>query len=263
MVCMPMRYENRKKPLTNYGPEAERFVSDIIDLGYFGLRFPVRAVIIPFEGSEITKVDDTEEYKITSIPVFHSVPSVAYCFEEKDKWNLDDDKLDKMGIKRGPWLKKLKKDGELEWKDKKTGIPVTGYIDFDVNIEDHITIVDIKTSRFETPEKFSKSVYNEDLRYDLQIGSYLLGYHKKYYQFPDFIFIVIVKGVVPDAFVVHVPGNLAQAAKDEFEHLLTAFRYCMDNNLWRMGVDFWLFDTMPYHSLERPRWVKSKAINDK
>ena len=88
-MIQTMNLEKRSEPLTIYGPEAERFVSDIVDLGYFGLRFPVKAVDVPFEGSEITVVDETEEYQILSIPVYHSVPSVAFCLQEKDKWILD------------------------------------------------------------------------------------------------------------------------------------------------------------------------------
>jgi ribonuclease Z len=127
-LIQTMNLENRKEPLTIYGPEAERFVSDIIDLGYFGLRFPVHAVNVPFEGSEITKISEADEYKITSIPVHHSVPAVAFCFQEKEKWNLEDDKLDKLKIKRGPWLKKLKKEGEIEWKNKKVRLEDVGYV---------------------------------------------------------------------------------------------------------------------------------------
>jgi ribonuclease Z len=123
-----MNLENRRNPLTIYGPEAERFVSDIVDLGYFGLRFPVKAVNVPFEGSEISLVDETEDYQVLSIPVFHSVPTVAFCFKEKDKWNIDEDKLKKLGIKRGPWLKKLKRTGKLEWKDKRVKIEDVGYV---------------------------------------------------------------------------------------------------------------------------------------
>jgi len=127
-LIQTMNLEKRNNPLTIYGPEAERFVSDIIDLGYFGLRFPVKAVNVPFEGSEIATVEETEDYKITSIPVFHSVPSVAFCFQEKDKWNINEDKLKKFGLKRGPWLKKLKRTGKVEWKGKKVRIEDVGYV---------------------------------------------------------------------------------------------------------------------------------------
>jgi len=127
-LIQTMNLENRKKQLTIYGPEAERFVSDIVDLGYFGLRFPVKAVNVPFEGSEISLVDKTDDYQVLSIPVFHSVPSVAFCLKEKDKWNIDEDKLKKLGIKRGPWLKKLKKTGKLDYKGKKVKIQDVGYV---------------------------------------------------------------------------------------------------------------------------------------
>lgn len=127
-LIQTMNLEKRTTPLKIFGPEAERFVSDIIDLGYFGLRFPVEAYNVPFEGSEITVIDETEDYLITSIPVYHSVPTVAFCFQEKDKWNIDEDKLKKLGIKRGPWLKKLKKTGKLVYKGKKVKIQDVGHV---------------------------------------------------------------------------------------------------------------------------------------
>jgi ribonuclease Z len=127
-MIQTMNLEKRKDSLTIFAPEAERFVSNILDLGYFGLRFPIKAVNVPFEGSEITKIDEGEDYEVTSIPVLHSVPTVAFCFKEKDKWNLHEDKLEEMGIKRGPWLKKLKKDGKIDYKDNEIKIEDVGYL---------------------------------------------------------------------------------------------------------------------------------------
>jgi len=127
-MIQTMNLESRRKQLTIYGPEAERCVSDIVELGYFGVRFPVKDVNVPFEGSEISLVDETDDYQILSIPVFHSVPTVAFCFKEKNKWNIDEDKIQKLGIKRGPWLKKLKKTGKLEYKGKKVKIEDVGYV---------------------------------------------------------------------------------------------------------------------------------------
>ncbi len=121
-LIQTMNMEKRKKELTIFGPEAERFVADIIDLGYFGLRFPVNAINVPFEGSEITKIFDAEEFEVLSIPTLHTVPSAAYCFKEKDRWNIDLNKLKELGLKRGYWLNKLKKHGEAEYKSKKIKI---------------------------------------------------------------------------------------------------------------------------------------------
>ncbi|MEM7821598.1 MAG: ribonuclease Z [Candidatus Aenigmatarchaeota archaeon] len=121
-LIQTMNLEKRKKELKIFGPEAERFVSDIIDLGYFGLRFPVKAVNVPFEGEEITVVDETKDYQILSTPVLHTVPAVAFCFKEKDRWNIDTKKLKQLGLKRGFWLKKLKRYGKAEFKGREVKI---------------------------------------------------------------------------------------------------------------------------------------------
>jgi ribonuclease Z len=117
-LIQTMNLEKRTKELKIVGPEAEKFVSDIVDLGYFGLRFPIEAVNVPFEGEEITLVDEGEEYQVFSIPVLHTVPTVAFCFKEKDRWNIDPKKLKELGLKGGFWLKKLKKFGKAEYKGK-------------------------------------------------------------------------------------------------------------------------------------------------
>jgi ribonuclease Z len=121
-LIQTMNLEKRTKELIIFGPEAEKFVSDIIDLGYFGLRFPVTAVNVPFEGEEVTLVDEADNYQVFSIPVYHTVPTVAFCFKEKDRWNVDIKKLKQLGLKRGVWLKKLKKFGKAEFKGKEVKI---------------------------------------------------------------------------------------------------------------------------------------------
>lgn len=127
-MIQTMNLEKRKKSLIIYGPEAEKFVSNILDLGYFGVRFPIEARNVEFEGNAITKIDETEDYEIYSTPAYHTVPAVAYCFKEKDKWNIDENKLKEFGINKGPWLKKLKKEGKIEWKGKTVFIKDVGYI---------------------------------------------------------------------------------------------------------------------------------------
>jgi len=111
-----MNLEKRTKELHIFAPEAERFVSHILDLGYFGNRFPIVATDVPFEGENITEIDSGEEYKIYSIPMLHTVPAVAFCFQENDRSNIDLNLLKKLEIKRGPWLKELKMKGFAEVK---------------------------------------------------------------------------------------------------------------------------------------------------
>ncbi len=121
-LIQTMNLEKRKKELKIFGPEAEKFVSDIVDLGYFGLRFPVKAINVHFHGDEIIKIDETKDFEILSIPVLHTVPAVAYCFKEKDKWRIDENKLKKLGLARGRWLKILKSKGVANYKGKEVRI---------------------------------------------------------------------------------------------------------------------------------------------
>ena len=114
-LIQTMSLEKRKTELKIFGPEAEKFVSNILDLGYFGLRFPVEAINVPFEGSKIEIVDEGKEYQILSVPVLHTIPSVAYCFQERGRWNIDMKKIKEIGLKSGAWLKKLKKSGKAEY----------------------------------------------------------------------------------------------------------------------------------------------------
>jgi ribonuclease Z len=118
-LMQTMNMENRKDALYIHGPEAERFVSDILDLGYWGPRFKVIPKDVPFEGSEVTTVMKGKEYEIQSIPVKHSVPAVAYCFKEKDAVNVDIKKAEKQyGLKQSPLVGKLKKEGKVTFKGK-------------------------------------------------------------------------------------------------------------------------------------------------
>jgi len=121
-LIQTMNLEKRKDELTIFGPEAEKFVSDIIDLGYFGLRFPVRAINVPFEGDEVTVVDETPDFEVLSVPALHTVPSVAYCLKERDRWTIDVGKLKKLGLRRGHWLEELKQKGSMTRDEKKVSI---------------------------------------------------------------------------------------------------------------------------------------------
>lgn len=118
-LIQTMNLERRQKPLYIFAPEAEKFVSDIINLGYFGLKFEVEAVNLPFEGDEVNKIFETEDYEMLSIPVMHTVPTVAFALKEKDKWNIDLKKIRKLKLKPGAWMKKLKEKGEAEYNGKK------------------------------------------------------------------------------------------------------------------------------------------------
>ena len=118
-LMQTMGMEGRTESLYLHAPEAERFVSDILDLGYWGPRFRVIPKEVPYDGSDITTVHKGKEYEIISIPVKHSVPAVSYAFKEKDAINVDIKKAEKLyGLKQSPVIGKLKKEGKAEYKGK-------------------------------------------------------------------------------------------------------------------------------------------------
>jgi len=118
-LIQTMNLEKRKKPLHIYGPEAERFVSNILELGYWAPRFSVIPVDCLFEGDEITSLYRTNEFEVLSTPANHSVPSVIYCFRERDKVNVDIQKAQLYGLKQGRLVGQLKNKGQIMIKGKK------------------------------------------------------------------------------------------------------------------------------------------------
>jgi ribonuclease Z len=120
-LIQTMNMEKRKAPLYVYAPEAERFVSDILDMDYWGPRFRIIPVDVPSEGRDITKLWETAEIEVSSTPVKHTVPAVAYSVKEKDRVNVDLEKGKKFGLKQGPLVGKLKAEGKVTVK----GVEVT------------------------------------------------------------------------------------------------------------------------------------------
>jgi len=117
-LMQTMNLEGRKKPLYIYGPEAERFVSDILDLDYWGPRFKIIAKNVPFEGQKITEIAKEKNFVVCSTPVKHSVPAVAYAIKENDTWNVDLKKAGKYGLKQSPAIGKLKREGKIKVNGK-------------------------------------------------------------------------------------------------------------------------------------------------
>ena len=118
-----MNLEKRTKPLIIYGPEADRFVDTLLDLGYASKKYDVVARPVPFEGTEITKLMETDEFYICSIPAKHGIPAVAYAFVEKDRVKIDKNKAEKLGLpEKGPIFKKIKQQGRAEFHGKTINI---------------------------------------------------------------------------------------------------------------------------------------------
>jgi ribonuclease Z len=57
-----------------------------------------------FEGCVVEEPD----YRIDARLMDHGTPSVAYCVWEQTRWNVDTAELSRLGLRPGPWLKRLK-----------------------------------------------------------------------------------------------------------------------------------------------------------
>jgi ribonuclease Z len=128
-LMQTMNLEKRRRSLYIYGPDAERFVNDILDLDYWGPRFKVIAKNVPFDRNEINTIFRTKRFEIQSIPMEHTVPAVAYCFREYDRWGVDIKKAEKLyGLKQSPLVGRLKKNGVLSFKGKTIKIEDVGIL---------------------------------------------------------------------------------------------------------------------------------------
>ena len=115
-----MNLEGRKKILNIYGPEAQRFVDILEELGYGSKKYEIVAHDAWSEGTAPQVLLDMEEFQILSIPVKHSIPAVAYAFVEKDRVKIAKEKAKETGLpEKGPIFREIKEKGFVVFKGKK------------------------------------------------------------------------------------------------------------------------------------------------
>jgi ribonuclease Z len=119
-LMQTMNLERRRKNLYIYGPEAENFVGKLLGLDYWGPRFSLIPKNVPYQGDEVTTLYKTGDFQIESIPVCHTVPSVAYAFKETDRWRVDINKAKALyGLRQSPLVGKLKEKGEIMFRGQR------------------------------------------------------------------------------------------------------------------------------------------------
>jgi len=100
-----------QKTLQIYGPKGtKRFIDEI-----FKIFIPAKRIKIKvFEAKN--KVLETEDFKITSMPLQHDAPCLGYSFEEKDKLRIKKQKLKNLLKKLKPKAKDIAKISQLTKK---------------------------------------------------------------------------------------------------------------------------------------------------
>jgi len=142
------------KTLQVYGPRGtKRHMEQMLSMFIFQEKIKVEV----HEISEGVFFED-KEIQLEAYNMEHGPPCLAYNFIEKEKYNLNMEKLKKIGIAPGPILKKFKEDGTLKIKGKT------------INIEDYSKIV---------PEKkvtvMLDSVFNDNCVSAAKNADFLIG----------------------------------------------------------------------------------------
>ncbi|MEM5824670.1 MAG: ribonuclease Z [Candidatus Aenigmatarchaeota archaeon] len=109
-LIQTMNIEGRTKELKIFGPEASRYVKNILSLYEYKPFFEIVPIDVKLSKDPI-KIFEDEEIEFYSIEVTHSIKSVAYAFKEKDRYSIDENKLEKLNLKKGRWLEIIKKQG--------------------------------------------------------------------------------------------------------------------------------------------------------
>ena len=148
----------------------------------------------------------------------------------------------------------------LFWTDKKTNLPIRGYVDLDTKAWGEHFIVDLKTGADVDPDEFVKIACKSVNLWNLQVGTYLTGYHKAKYKFPYFIFLGVETDEPYNVSVNFCDDKFVKEAKEEFEGTLQAFNYCLENQLFHMGYEFRLMGNMNYFSMKLPGYYKPKFV---
>lgn len=103
-----------------HGPiNTKKFVDHMLKSTIFESKIPIIAYEHVPKENEIIKIVDNNEYEINCAKLNHSVPCIAYSFKEKDKQNIDKEKVKKLGIENSPILSRIKMGLPIEHEGKK------------------------------------------------------------------------------------------------------------------------------------------------
>ena len=113
-LIQTMNLWDREKPLHIYGPKYTfEFVQHFLNSGFFRPGFDIHVHEL---GETRLKFGD---YEIWSFKVEHGIPALGYVFKERDKrGKFLPEKLREYGLREGPILGKLEREGKIEWNGR-------------------------------------------------------------------------------------------------------------------------------------------------
>lgn len=121
-LIQTMGMEKRKEPLYIYGPERTgEFVERILGIGYYRRKYKIFAKDLK-HGEKVefhAKVFRTSgNYSIKAFKTEHDIPSLGYVFEEGHSLKVNRSKMEKLGLKSGPLIGKLKKLESIKFRGR-------------------------------------------------------------------------------------------------------------------------------------------------
>ncbi|MCK5854241.1 MAG: ribonuclease Z [Sulfurovaceae bacterium] len=110
------------KTLEIYGPKGT--IKNVTQLIRIFPNKPEKRIKIKVKEVSEGVVFENGDFSITTLPMNHGIPCVAYSFVEKDKRKINKSALKKIGIPEGPLVGKIQKGEEIIWKGKKINLDV-------------------------------------------------------------------------------------------------------------------------------------------
>lgn len=115
-LIQTMNMEGRGEELKIFAPDAEKYLYHIQSLYAYKPKFEIVPINVELSEESI-KIYENEFLEFYSIAIKHTVKSVAFALKEKDKFSIDEKKLEGLNLKRGRWLEEIKKKGFYKFKD--------------------------------------------------------------------------------------------------------------------------------------------------
>lgn len=114
-LIQSMNMNDRERALEIYGPRGTvSLVKELAHIGYFKPNFPLNIVELKI-GAELA----FENYEIETVQPDHNVPSLTYCFKEKDKkGRFNKQKALDLGVPEGPLFSKIHSGNSVEVDEK-------------------------------------------------------------------------------------------------------------------------------------------------
>ena len=107
-ILQSMQLENRREKIYLIAPDATRMFKNIEGLYYFNLKFPVEKI-----DAKDGLIFENEYFRIYGLRTLHTVNSFAYKIEEKEKWKINEKRIEELKIRKGKWIEELKRKGKV------------------------------------------------------------------------------------------------------------------------------------------------------